>query len=256
MPGTLLWYQSYEMSSIVETRSIAIAESIAYAAIALMLAGLFLAFIGMTRVIRGLSATVREQNRSSITQLSMAIADKRSAITFALVAVVYAFVFALLSSALVFQPGTVFSQVYGVQVPSAVPVVCCGSFGQMPQLVVYLTEQVAIVVNPVNLILLFTVSWLVGLNAAVAHYAYLNRPLLPSTRWLSGLGAALGLFTVCPACSGFLIVSILGLGGGVALTLALSSLQTLFIIVGIPILLVTPILTSRGISSSQSCPIA
>lgn len=256
MLGTLLWYQSFEVSSVVETRTIAIAESIAYAAIALMLAGLFLAFLGMTRMIRGSSANAKEENRCSITHLSLAIADKRSAMTFALVAVVYAFLFALLSSTLVFQPGSVFSQVYGVQVPSAVPVVCCGSFGQMPQLVVYLTEQLAIVVNPVNLILLFTVSWLVGLNAAVAHYAYLNRPRLPSTKWLSGLGAAIGLFTVCPACSGFLLVSLLGLGGSVALTPALSSLQTVFISVGIPILLVTPILTSRGISSRQSCPIA
>jgi len=123
----------------------------------------------------------------------------------------------------------------------------------MPQVVIYLTQQFALLIIPANLILLVTVSWLVGLNAGIATFAYKNRPETASGRWLAGFGAIVGLFTACPSCAGFFLLSILGLAGAVGLALTLSSLQAVFIMIGLPILLTAPVLTSRRMSIDQEC---
>ena len=117
----------------------------------------------------------------------------------------------------------------------------------MPQFVVYLTQQFAILVIPVNLILLFAVSWLVGLNAAVATYAYNHRSSSVGNQWMGGLGAIVALFTACPTCAGFFLLTMLGLTGAVTFALALSSIQSLFIVVGLPLLMIAPIVTARRI---------
>jgi len=185
----------------------------------------------------------------------MIVGEGRSARIFGFATLAYGLFFGVVSSTLVFQPWLVFSQAYGVRVPSVVPVLCCGTFGQMPQLVLFLTEHFAILVVPVNIILLSTVSWLVGLNAATANYAYMNRPIMTGARWFGGLGALISLFTVCPVCAGFFLAEMLGLGGVVGLALTLSSLQAIFIAVGIPVLLLTPILMLRRIPVLRTCAV-
>jgi len=62
-----------------------------------------------------------------------------------------------------------------------------------------------------------------------------------------------GLFTACPSCAGFFMLTMLGLGGAVGLALTLSSLQAAFIAMGFPILVMTPILTSRRIPLNGKC---
>jgi hypothetical protein len=254
---SLAWYQVDELgSSLIATRDISSIEVAGYVTLALVIVGLVLASVGATLCIRKIpSGGFPSSLSSGITRLSSVMADRRSGRVFALSAVSYGILFGVISSTLVFQPGAVFSNTYGVNVPSLVPVVCCGSFGQMPQLVVYITQQLALLIVPENLILLFIVSWLVGLNATIASFAYANRSQLPGTRWLGGLGAMIGLFTVCPSCAGFFLLAVLGLGGAVSLTLTLSSLQALFIGVGIPILAVTPVLMTRRIPISNACRI-
>jgi len=116
--------------------------------------------------------------------------------------------------------------------------------------VVYLTQQFAILVIPVNLILLFAVSWLVGLNAAVATYAYNHRSSSVGSHWMGGLGSIVALFTACPTCAGFFLLTMLGLTGAVTFALTLSSLQSLFIVVGLPLLMIAPIVTARRIPKS------
>lgn len=122
----------------------------------------------------------------------------------------------------------------------------------MPQFVVYLTQQFAILIVPVNLILLFAVSWLVGINAAIATYAYKNRSSNVRRQWFGGLGAIVALFTACPTCAGFFLLTMLGLGGAVTFALTLSSLQGVFIAVGLPMLLITPVLTAQQIPRERA----
>ena len=255
--GSLLWYQiDAGSSSVIGTSNIATLETTAYSVLALELIGLIAVFLGLTFHLRGTRPEKNSGKESSlITQLSMVVGDVQSARIFGFATLAYGLFFGVVSSTLVFQPWLVFSQAYGVTVPSVVPVVCCGTFGQMPQLVLFLTEHFAILVVPVNIILLFTVSWLVGLNAATANYAYMNRPIVTGARWFGGLGAIIGLFTACPVCAGFFLAEVLGLGGVVGLALTLSSLQGIFVAVGIPVLLVSPILMLRRIPVLRTCPV-
>jgi len=255
--GSLVWYQIGMGMSVVGSQTIGMLDQAAYTTIALVFIGLTLAFAGITRLLQKASSEDNPRNRSQrIARLSSAIANRRSAKIFLLSSVSYGLLFGLVSSTLIIQPGISFSQAYGVRVPSLVPVLCCGAFGEMPQLVVYATQQLALLIIPVNIILLFAVSWLVGLNASIASFAYANRPRHVGTKWISGFGAAIGLFTVCPTCAGFFFLSTLSVTGAVALALSLSSLQAVFIGIGIPILAVTPIVTASRIPEVAACRFA
>jgi len=220
----------------------------AYVVLVLVLTGIGLMLIGATRFFTRNSWKNRETEPSlTVIVLSMALKEKQPFRAFVLAFLIYGLFFAFLSSFLVFQPLGRFSETNGVIVPSTLAVVCCGPFGQMPQFVVYLTQQFAILIVPMNLILLSTVSWLVGLNAAIATYAYTHRSINVGSHWVGGFGAIVALFTACPTCAGFFLLTMLGLTGAVTFALTLSSLQSLFIAIGLPLLLIAPIATARRI---------
>jgi hypothetical protein len=254
--GSIVSYQiALGTSSVIGANNIGMLEETAIVSFTLTLLGLVFSFVGATRHLLQAEGDSMDKMGAPLARLSRMISEKRSLRIFTIASLSYGLLFGVASSTLVFQPGLSFSDAYGVGVPSVVPVLCCGPVGQMPQWVVYLTQQFAIIIVPMNLILLFAVSWLVGLNAAIASYTYRNRPEAVGARWVAGLGAAIGLFTVCPTCAGFFFLTLLGLGGAVALALTLSSLQAAFISIGIPILLVVPYLSLRGTIGSQACAI-
>jgi len=252
--ASLLFYQSIISYYPVGTRNVEFLRQTAYVVLAIVFLGLFVALAGATSYfMHKPSRDAEATSTPSRITLSIALNDKRSFRAFVLSALMYGLFFGILSSLFVYRPFEIFSDAYGVSVPSVLPVFCCAPFGQMPQLVIYLTQQFAILVVPANLILLVTVSWLVGLNAGIATFAYKNRPETASGRWLAGFGAIVGLFTACPSCAGFFLLTMLGLTGAVGLALTLSSLQSVFIVIGLPILLITPILTSRRLPINQEC---
>jgi hypothetical protein len=252
--ASLLVYQSIVSMHFVQLQNIAILQAVAYLILALTLLGLFVCLFGVTRYLMQ-NVSLNGGHASSLTAktLSLALNDKRSFRVFVLSGLAYALLFGFFSSFFVFQPLGIPSAPNGFHVPSALAVLCCGSLGQMPQFVFYLTQQFAILIIPVNLILIIVVSWLVALNAGISAFAYRNRPKSAGARWLVGLGAFVGLFTACPSCAGFFTLAILGLTGAVGLALTLSSYQTLFILVGLPVLLLTPILASRHVASDPAC---
>ncbi len=253
---SLASYQFFlSMATVAGTEQAGTPEVGAYITLFLILAGLTLTFLGVTNFFR--ARRLDERSSSIIATISAILSETRYAGVFALTALAYGFFFAIVSSTLVYQPGVIFSETYGVQVPSILPVVCCGSIGQVPQFVVYITQQFAILLIPINIVLLFIVSWLVGLNASVAVFAYKNRPETVGGRWIGGLGAIIGLFTACPTCAGFFLLTVLGLSGAVSLALTIASLQGLFIAAGIPILVATPLLTCRRMSGDvRACLIS
>jgi hypothetical protein len=252
--ASLLLYQSIVSNYLIQIQNIEVLQEIAYSVLALTLLGLFVSLVGVTKYLMR-DSLFNSDSTSSLTAitLSLALNDKRSFRVFVLSGLAYAVLFGFLSGFFVYQPLGIFSAPNGFRVPSALAVICCGSLGQMPQFVFYLTQQFAILIVPVNLILIAVVSWLVGMNAGICTFAYTKRPEAASAKWLVGLGAIVGLFTACPSCAGFFMLAILGLSGAVGLALTLSSYQTLFILVGLPILLVTPILTSRRLPFDQAC---
>jgi hypothetical protein len=231
-------------SSVIGSGSVGLLQEAASVTLALIFLGLVMGFVGLTVYLRRSSSNAGSGRlRNFVNRISIIISNKRSMRLFVLASVAYGLFFAIISSTLVFQPGVVFSETYGVKVPSAVPVLCCGSIGQMPQLVIYVTQQFAILIVPVNLVLLFVVSWLIGLNAVIADFVYSNRAVAMGTRWAGGLGAIIGLFTVCPTCASLFFLTMLGLSGAATLALGVSAYQGVFIAVAIPILMINPIFT-------------
>ena len=185
------------------------------------------------------------QGGNSISSIiANSINNKRSKQVFIASAIGYGIFFSLTSGILVYQPEVLFSQHYGATVPSAHITPCCGPAGYMPSIVGYLTEHVGFKIIPINFVLQVTVSFLVGLNFALASGTF---SMYKKERELGGIGAITGLFTACPTCAGTILSTLVGSGAIGAFTIALAQLQTIFIAVSVPVLLATPVIIARNI---------
>lgn len=161
----------------------------------------------------------------------------------------YGVFFSLVSGTLVYQPEINFSIHYGAEIPSGFIAPCCDELGYMPKIIIYLTEHVGLQIIPINLVLQVVVSYLVALNAAISINMISKREGSVGT-----VGAVTGLFIACPTCAGTLSSVFIGTASGIALSVALSQLQTLFIGISIPILLVTPFIMAKKLGDN-SCKI-
>jgi len=249
----LLFYQWIISNFPIGTGKIELLQQTAYVVLALILVGVGMVLASVTRyLMRSPRDNDKKNSLLNGIIISLALNDNRSFRAFVLASLLYGVFFAFVSSFLIYQPFGRFSETYGVSVPSMQPVICCGPLGQMPQFVVYLTQQFAILIVPMNAILLIAVSWLVGLNVAIATYSYTNQSPSVRGKWFGGLGAIVGLFGVCPTCAGFFLLTILGLAGAVTFALTLSSLQVVFLAVGLPLLLLTPITTAWKVPQGRA----
>lgn len=196
---------------------------------------------------------IKESDSDYLSIISIVISNKKAKKVFILTFVSYGIFFSLTSGTLVYQPEVVFSYHYGAKIPSAQIIPCCDVPGYMPKILVYLTEHVGLQIIPINLVLQLTVSYLVGLNMAIAINAI---SLSKKNRSVSGVGAATGLFIACPTCVGTFLSLFIGTASGIALSIALVQLQTLFIGISIPVLLATPFILSRKLRNPDgSCKI-
>lgn len=167
--------------------------------------------------------------------------------------IMYGIFFSLISGTLVYQPEVNFAIHYGATIPSGFIAPCCDSPGYMPKIIVYLTEHVGLQIIPINLVLQVIVSYLVGLNASIAVNAY---TISKKGRSASTIGAATGLFIACPTCAGTFLSIFIGTASGIALSIALTQMQTLFIAISIPVLLVTPYVMAKKLRNTDgSCKI-
>jgi hypothetical protein len=165
----------------------------------------------------------------------------------------YGIFFSLVSGTLVYQPEVSFSYHYGAEIPSWFIAPCCDGPGYMPKIIIYLTDHVGLQIIPINLVLQVMVSYLVGLNAAIAVSAY---SISKKGRGASSIGAAAGLFIACPTCAGTFLSIFIGTASGIALSIALTQLQTVFIAISIPILLVTPYIMAKKLRNTDgSCKV-
>lgn len=174
--------------------------------------------------------------------------NKKSRRIFLLTFIGYGIFFSLTSGMLVYQPEVVFSYHYNVIVPSANLTPCCGDPGYMPKITVYLTEHIGLQIIPINLVLQIIVSYLVGLNTALAAVAF---NFFKKGGGLSSVGATTGLFIACPTCVGAFSSIFIGASGAIAFTVAVTQLQTLFILITIPILLTTPFIMARKLNRTD-----
>jgi hypothetical protein len=226
-----------------------------YSCFSILLIGTVLASRGILNLIDSFSERQEERSSSSwMTKLRFITSD-RSLKTLRLVSgVTYGIVLSLLSGMLVVQPAQNFSTLYHVTVPSTTFAVCCGSIGEMPQLVVYLSNHVGIVVTPLGLVLLFAVSWLVGISASAAVLAHRTRTSRGNSSLVTTLGSFMGIFSACPSCAQGVLTTLLG-GSGILLVALLASYRGYFIAASIPLLMISPLWTARSLSkvSAMNC---
>ena len=253
--GALIYFQMLSNLIPVGARNSSSLEESGYAVITLVVTGLASCIWGSTRLLQRIGLDSSRISSLTIRTISAAVRERPYSLVFAISAATYSIIFALTSSTLVYQPGVIFSRTYGVSVPSTVEVVCCGTLGQMPQFVVYLTQSLALLIIPSNVILMFTVSWLVGLNIAVATYAFRNGPRIEGLQLLSGFGSFIGLFAACPTCASFFLLTVIGLTGAESLAISLASFQGFYLGTGLIILILAPILASKRFSRQPACPL-
>ena len=170
--------------------------------------------------------------------------NQKATKVFIITFIIYGIFFSMTSGILVYQPEVIFSYHYDVVVPSAHITPCCGSPGYMPKIVAYITEHLGIQIIPLNLVLQTTVSYLVATNTALAVNAI---SASKKTGGLGSIGAPTGLFIACPTCVGSFLSLFVGATSAVAFTIAITELQTMFIAITIPILLLTPVILARKI---------
>jgi hypothetical protein len=99
------------------------------------------------------------------------------------------------------------------------------------------------------LLLQIIVSYLVAVNTALAVNAI---SVTKKTGGLGSIGATTGLFIACPTCVGSFLSLFVGATSAVSFTIAVTELQTMFIAITIPILVLTPFIISRRMIKSQN----
>jgi hypothetical protein len=190
-------------------------------------------------------------NNSISSIIANTINNNRAKQIFVVSAIGYGIFFAFVSGIILYKPELNATD-YGFAVPHAEIAPCCDLPGYMPMILAFFTEHVGLQIIPLNFVLLVVVSFLVGLNFAISSKTF---ELSRKGKSLGAFGAITGLFVGCPTCAGTAFTMLFGLGtSATTVTLFLTSfeaqLQTLFIAISIPILLVTPLLMTRKIRSS------
>jgi len=196
---------------------------------------------------------VERKGKDLLSIIALTTLNPKSRRIFLAVFIGYGVFFSLASGTLVYQPEVNFVTHYGATIPSGFIAPCCDQPGYMPKVIIYLTEHVGLQIIPINLLLQIIVSYLVGLNSSIAISAY---AISKKERGASTVGAAAGLFIACPTCAGTFLSVFVGTASGIALSVALSQLQTLFIAVSIPILIATPFIMAKKLQNADgSCKI-
>ncbi len=194
---------------------------------------------------------VFENKEGLLSIIATTTLNKKSRRIFILTFIGYGIFFSLTSGMLVYQPEVVFSHHYNAEIPSAHITPCCGEPGYMPKIIVYLTEHIGLQIVPINLVLQIVVSYLVGLNTSLAVSAF---TFFKKGSGFSGIGATTGLFIACPTCVGAFSSIFIGSASAIAFTFAITQMQTLFILITIPVLLTTPFIMAKKLrSQAKNC---
>ena len=245
-----LLYSRYQDPELITPGALEAIQRIAYGFYVALLASLGAITYGLYIFHR---EKVERKEKDLFTIIALSTWNSKSRKIFLATFIGYGIFFSLVSGTLVYQPEVNFAIHYGAEIPSGFVAPCCDGPGYMPKVIIYLTEHVGLQIIPINLVLQVIVSYLVGLNTSIAVSAF---AISKKGRGFSTIGAATGLFIACPTCAGTFLSIFVGTASGIALTLALVQLQTLFIAIAIPILLITPFVMAKKLRNADgSCKI-
>ena len=243
-------YGRYQDPELMTPSAIDSIQRIAYGFYITLVAAFGAIAIGIFRYHKG---KIETKGKDLSTIIALVTWNSKSRKIFLSTFVGYGIFFALISGTLVYQPEINFVTHYGAVVPSGFIAPCCDEPGYMPKIIIYITEHIGLQIIPINLVLQIIVSYLVGLNVSIAVTAY---SISKKSGGISTIGAATGLFIACPTCAGTFLSIFIGTASGIALSVALSQMQTFLIGISIPILIVTPYLMAKKLRNSDgSCKI-
>ena len=243
-------YGRYQDPELMTPSAIDSIQRIAYGFYITLVAAFGAIAIGIFRYHKG---KVETKGKDLSTIIALVTWNSKSRKIFLSTFVGYGIFFALISGTLVYQPEINFVTHYGAVIPSGFIAPCCDEPGYMPKIIIYITEHIGLQIIPINLVLQIIVSYLVGLNVSIAVTAY---SISKKSGGISTIGAATGLFIACPTCAGTFLSIFIGTASGIALSVALSQMQTFLIGISIPILIVTPYLMAKKLRNSDgSCKI-
>ena len=191
---------------------------------------------------------VIENDHGVLSIIAKTTMDVKSRKIFIVTFIVYGMFFSLTAGLIVYQPDVIFSYHYDAIVPSAHMNACCGEPGYMPTIIVYMTEHIGLQIIPINLVLVVIVSYLVGLNTTLAVNAI---SITKKSGGLTSIGATTGLFVACPTCVSTFFAIFIGSSSAVTFTVILTQLQTLFVGITIPVLLLTPIIIAKKLQKKD-----
>ena len=244
------FYDRYQNPELFTPEAIDSIQRIAYGFYIVLIVSFGAIAFGMYRFHKG---KVEGGQKDLSTIIALTTWNKKSRRILTVTFIGYGVFFSLVSGTLVYQPEINFATDLGEEIPSAFVAPCCDAFGYMPKILVYITEHVGLQIIPLNLVLQVIVSYLVGLNVAIAVNAY---TISKKGRGMSTIGAAAGLFIACPTCAGTFLSIFIGTASGIAISIALVQLQTFFIAISIPVLLITPYIMARKLRNADgSCKI-
>ncbi len=226
----------------------ALAEGSADFSLLIAITGLMIIFVMATRVLRSPTLAQKSLGLSLGEVVFQIFRRRRYSLLFSFAVLIYGGLFAIASGTIVIQPATNFSEIYHVSIPSLIVVPCCGTIGQSPVAIAYVTEHIGVLIVPANLVLLLATSWLVGLNLAVAAFAVAIRTRNVGLGWLGGAGAFIGLFTACPTCAGLALFTLVAGTSVLSTAFFLGPLQSIFLLLSIPFLIVSPFFALRRLA--------
>ena len=245
-----LLYHRYQDPELLTPSALESIQRIAFGFYITLVAAFGAIALGMYRYHK---EKVESKGSDLTTIIALATWNSKSRKIFVATFIGYGIFFSLISGTLVYQPEVNFAIHYGATIPSGFIAPCCDSPGYMPKIIIYLTEHVGLQIIPINLVLQIIVSYLVALNASIAVNAY---TISKKGSGASTIGAATGLFIACPTCAGTFLSIFIGTASGIALSIALTQLQTLFIAISIPVLIVIPYVMAKKLRNADgSCKI-
>jgi hypothetical protein len=183
--------------------------------------------------------------------ISLPFKQKRYTLIMILAGISYGIIFSFLSQIFVFNDNVANSFEDKKLIPSIKIVPCCNTIGYAPMTYIYLAENFFIFLIPINIVLIFIVSLLVGFNISINIFIIkkLKDNNNKQSKFLGSIGATCGLFIGCPTCAGSIIAAIFGFSAGTTTISLLASFQTIFIIISIPALLSAPFLIAKTLKN-------
>ena len=216
-----------------------------------ILAGVALIVFDTRRIFRDRVVAIKSKGLAPISpgwMIPYVLSLKKYRRYFAASTIMYGFFYAAITSMIVYQPSVDFVGAYGATIPSLVITPLPGTPLFTPVVTAYLTNHLGLLLVPLTILLAIFISVLVGLNLALAGFAFDSRARGGGKGLASGIGAIIGLFTGCPTCAGLFFANFLGGTGAVSFATLLGYYQPAFILLSLPAMVAAPYLTSRSLS--------